>query len=58
MKIMIFKYKILWILKKGLTGCNIGLLSCLNNGKCLSSGLCECSKGFYGANCSINAESE
>ena len=41
---------------KGFTGCNNeGSSSCLNNGKCLSSGLCECKPGFVGEKC---AESE
>ena len=34
-------------------GCNSGgVFTCLNGGKCLSSGLCECKQGFLGATCS------
>ena len=33
-------------------GCNIGgSLACLNSGKCLSTGFCECKTGFLGATC-------
>ena len=33
-------------------------MACLNDGKCLPSGSCECKKEFSGITCSNNAESE
>ena len=33
-------------------GCKAGeSLSCLNNGKCLPNGVCECSIGYSGSRC-------
>ena len=33
-------------------GCNMGgLLTCLNNGKCLKTGFCDCMAGFSGQIC-------
>ena len=33
-------------------GCQAGeSLSCLNNGKCLSNGICECSIGYSSSRC-------
>ena len=33
-------------------GCNLGgLLSCENNGTCLSNGYCQCMSGFHGSTC-------
>ncbi len=39
-------------------GCNAGgSLSCINGGKCLESGECECPLGFTGSSCH-NCESD
>ena len=33
-------------------GCNLGrVFTCLNGGKCLSTGFCECKQGFLGVTC-------
>ena len=32
-------------------GCNSGGVACLNGGKCLSTGSCECSIGYKGTTC-------
>ena len=34
-------------------GCRAGgSLSCLNEGKCMPNGICECKQGYYGSTCS------